>query len=96
MIQLEKDIEKKLRQKVRKAGGWCLKWVSPGNAGVPDRIVLLPGARIIFVETKCPEGGVLSARQKWWRKTLQDLGFTYRTVWDMADVLIFERDFLNI
>jgi len=48
----EKEIEKKLVQEVKKRGGLCLKWVSPGFAGVPDRIVFLPKRRIGFVEVK--------------------------------------------
>ena len=39
---LEKDIEKVLVAEVRKLGGRAYKWVSPGNGGVPDRIVVLP------------------------------------------------------
>lgn len=40
---LEKDIEARLKRGVERAGGLCLKWVSPGCTGVMDRIVLLPG-----------------------------------------------------
>lgn len=50
---MEKDIEKQLTDKVRHAGGLCYKWTSPGNIGVPDRIVLLDG-RLVFVELKAP------------------------------------------
>ena len=50
----EKDIEQKLIREVKSRGGLCLKWVSPGFDGVPDRIVLLPGRRIGFVEVKAP------------------------------------------
>lgn len=50
----EQDVEKYLREKVRQAGGRAYKWVSPGNSGVPDRIVLLPGNRTVFVELKAP------------------------------------------
>lgn len=39
---------------VRECGGECLKFVSPGNAGVPDRIVLLPNGKMQFVELKAP------------------------------------------
>ena len=50
----EKSIELKLTRMVKKLGGICPKWVSPGFDGVPDRIVLLPGGRIAFVEVKAP------------------------------------------
>lgn len=50
----ERDIEEYLRQRVKVAGGRAYKWVSPGNAGVPDRIVMLPGGRTAFVELKAP------------------------------------------
>ena len=50
----EKSIEHKLTLMVKKRGGICPKWVSPGFDGVPDRIVLLPVGRIAFVEVKAP------------------------------------------
>lgn len=50
----EKAIERKLTLMVKKQGGICLKFVSPGFDGVPDRIVLLPGGRMAFVEVKAP------------------------------------------
>lgn len=48
----EKDIERKFVQTVNNAGGIAPKFVSPGFAGMPDRIVLLPGGRMGFVEVK--------------------------------------------
>ena len=50
----EKQIESKLVKAVRKVGGMCPKLVSPGTDGMPDRLVLLPGCRIGFVEVKAP------------------------------------------
>lgn len=50
----EKQIEKKLITEVKKRGGICPKWASPGFDGVPDRIVLLPGMKFAFVEVKAP------------------------------------------
>ena len=50
----KKTVEHKLVLAVRKLGGLCLKFVSPGMSGVPDRIVLLPGGRLAFVELKAP------------------------------------------
>ena len=48
----EKQIEQKLAKAVRAAGGICPKLVSPGFDGMPDRMVLLPGCHICFVEVK--------------------------------------------
>ena len=95
MTPLEKDIEKKLRTKVEDLGGWCLKWVCPGWSGVPDRIILLPGARIYFVETKRPKGGTLSALQKKWRKWLTELGFSYSVVWTYEELEQFLQYITN-
>lgn len=95
MTPMEKDIEKALGRKVGQRGGHCLKWVCPGWAGVPDRIILLPGGRVVFVETKRPKGGVLSERQKWWGKRLVDLGFEYWTIWDFDELKLFEEAVLN-
>ncbi|EPA6917233.1 VRR-NUC domain-containing protein [Escherichia coli] len=50
----ENLIEKHLVAEVKKASGVAFKFVSPGRRSVPDRIVLLPGGRIIFVECKSP------------------------------------------
>ncbi|QKN23204.1 VRR-NUC domain-containing protein [Caproicibacterium lactatifermentans] len=50
----EKEIEKKLILAVKQAGGIAPKFTSPGFDGMPDRIVLLPGGHIGFVEVKAP------------------------------------------
>lgn len=90
MTQLEKDIEKKLRAMVERHGGLCLKWVCPGWSGVPDRIILLPGGRVIFAETKRPKGGKVERLQKWWRERLQKLGFWAVVVWDDENIKTLE------
>lgn len=50
----EREIEKKLVDAVKTQGGVCWKFISPGTAGVPDRIILMPTGRIAFVEVKAP------------------------------------------
>ena len=49
---LEKCIEKHLVKGVKKLGGLCYKFVSPGTQGVPDRIIITAQGRIIFAELK--------------------------------------------
>lgn len=78
---LEKEIERKLKVLVEgRLGGLCLKWMCPGWSGVPDRILLLPGGRVYFVELKRPKGSRTSELQKWWKRKLEALGFT---VWHL-------------
>lgn len=70
----EKDVEEYLRDQVKAAGGRAYKFVSPGNAGVPDRLVLLPGGKITFVELKAP-GRKPTKLQLLQHKKLDALGF---------------------
>lgn len=48
----EKEIEKYLCERVKAAGGVCLKYSNPGVTGYPDRVVLLPGGVTFWVELK--------------------------------------------
>lgn len=73
-LMLEKRIEAKLRRDVQNLGGLALKLISPGYAGVPDRIVLLPPGKLVFVELKAPGRKLRPLQQR--RKTqLEGLGF---------------------
>lgn len=74
-MQSEKETEAFLRDTVKALGGGAYKWVSPGCAGVPDRIVILPNGRIFFVELKS-EGKTSSARQRKRQAELRALGCT--------------------
>ena len=70
----EKQIESKLVKAVRNVGGMCPKLVSPGTDGMPDRLVLLPGCRIGFVEVKAPGKGPRPLQTQRHRQ-LRALGF---------------------
>ncbi|MDE1477591.1 VRR-NUC domain-containing protein [Xenorhabdus bovienii] len=50
----ESVIENHLVKEIKKAGGIAYKFVSPGRRSVPDRICILPGGRVVFVECKAP------------------------------------------
>ena len=70
----EKTIEKKLVIAIKDMGGIALKFMSPGFDGMPDRIVLLPGGRMGFVEVKAP-GKVPRPLQEARHRMLRRLGF---------------------
>ena len=70
----ERDVEKSLVRAVKKMGGICPKFVSPGLDGVPDRIILMPGARIAFAELKAP-GKKMRPLQVKRKRQLESLGF---------------------
>ena len=70
----EKLIEQNLVQAVRRMGGITPKFISPGWGGVPDRLVLLPGGRLAFVEVKAP-GKTLRPLQVRRKGQLEALGF---------------------
>ena len=71
----EKDIENYLRDEIKKVGGIAYKFVSPGNAGVPDRLVLLPGRWSFFVELKAPGKKTRAVQDRQIRK-IRNLDFT--------------------
>jgi hypothetical protein len=52
---MEKHIERKLVEGIRKLGGVAVKFASPGSAGWPDRLIIIRG-RVIFVELKTATG----------------------------------------
>ena len=70
----EKTVEAKLVKAVKSMGGLAPKFVSPGLDGVPDRLVLLPGGKIAFIELKAP-GETLRPLQVRRKRQLEGLGF---------------------
>lgn len=70
---LEKNIEKIFKNEVEKIGGKAFKFSSPGNNGVPDRIVLYK-SHCYFVELKKP-GKKPRKLQKAVIKAFKKLGF---------------------
>ena len=69
----ESELEHHLVREVKRIGGLAPKWVSTGNRGVPDRLVILPGGITVYVEMKAP-GKPLKPLQKRWAKILRGMG----------------------
>ena len=70
----EKTVESRLVKAVKAMGGLAPKFISPGLDGVPDRLVLLPGGKMAFIELKAPDKKLrpLQVRRK---RQLESLGF---------------------
>lgn len=80
----ESTVEARLRKGVERAGGRCLKFVSPGHTGVPDRIILMPGGKVYFAELKAP-GEKERPRQEYVQHRLRELGFRVFSSVDSAE-----------
>lgn len=76
---LERKVEARLVEQAKQHGGLAIKWTSPAFSGVPDRIVFLPGGRIVFVELKAP-GESLRPLQARIHEMLARLGADVRVV----------------
>ena len=86
----ESQIEARLVRGVKAGGGMCMKFISPGLLGVPDRIVLTPAGRVIFVELKT-ENGRLAKIQQWVIGELEKRGAEVRVIKGLDEV----KDFLE-
>ena len=87
---LEKEIERRMCEMVKKRGGLCYKFTSPNNPGVPDRIVITPAGEVWFVELKA-EFGRMANIQRWQKSELEKRNAKVRVIrgWDAA------KDFVN-
>ena len=81
----ERTIEQKLVKAVKTAGGLALKFMSPSFAGVPDRLLLLPGGKIAFAEVK-RQGEKPRPLQICRHEGLRRLGFMVFVVDDEAQI----------
>lgn len=88
---IEKDIERWLGIQLKKLGCIYMKFVSPGNDGVPDRIVVLPGGSVIFVELKSKKG-VLMANQRIQVARLRKQGALVFVITGMIEAKLFVDD----
>lgn len=81
----ESQIERRLIEGVKRLGGMCLKFVSPGTLGVPDRIIITAKGRVIFVELKT-ETGRLTKIQRYVIGEMQKRGADARVVKGIDEV----------
>lgn len=87
---LEKSLERRFREECERRGWICIKFESPGNAGVPDRIVIDCSGNVSFVELKKGRSAKTMARQWWWNGRLRSMGvkaFFVRDAESMAECI---------
>ena len=87
----ESAIEARLVRRVRERGGLCYKFVSPGNRGVPDRLVITPDGRVFFVELKS-QTGRLSKLQKFQMSELKARNVDVYVLYSVEHVEEFMRE----
>ena len=76
-------------------GGIAPKLVSPGFDGMPDRLVLLPGGQIGFVEVKVP-GAKPRPLQERRHEQLRELGFQVSVLDDPEQIPGIIEEILNV
>lgn len=74
-----------MKDRLEKLGCMVLKFTSPGNAGVPDRLVLVPGGIVWFVELK-RDNGKLRPLQAIWKERIESMGGNYRLIRNEEDI----------
>lgn len=72
---LEKEVERRLIKAVKMRDGLALKFISPNFNGVPDRLILLPYGKAVFMELKAP-GKKMRPLQIKRKRQLESLGFS--------------------
>ena len=80
---LEKDLEGWLGRRLREAGCLYYKFVSPGNNGVPDRIVICPDGTVYWLELKRPSGRLAALQSAQLSRLARYVQRTAQ-VWSMA------------
>jgi VRR-NUC domain protein len=85
---LEKEVEKYLVREIKKLGGVSFKFISPGNAGVPDRIVILSTGKVVFVELKTDKGKLTKLQESQIRK-ISGLGAEVKVLYGIEGVKKF-------
>lgn len=84
--RLEISVEDELCARVKAMGGMAEKVQVMGRRGFVDRLVILPGPRIVFVECKRPKGGRVAPHQKWYHRAFVALGVELAIVKTSEDI----------
>jgi len=92
MIESEKTLEKRLGAEAKKIGGWSLKLPAIHVSGIPDRLLLLPGGRVVFVELKTTKEKPRKIQLVIHRK-LRKLGFRVEIIDTTAQIIALIEEY---
>ena len=81
----ERDVEQRLFRAVKRLGLACLKFSPDHKAGMPDRLILLPAGRVVWVELKT-DNGRLSERQRLRHAELMRAGHEVAVIYTPEEV----------
>jgi len=84
---IEKSIERSIVRLLKKYGIEVPKLQAPGRRGFPDRTMLMPGGKPIFLEIKTAKG-VIAPTQKVWHELLRSLNYEVHVVRSKEDVTL--------
>lgn len=84
----ESKVEKYLKKQIEALGGWCIKFPPLFFRGFPDRIILVGGGQVVFVETKAPDKKPTLIQRKV-HDGLRGLGFRVEVIDTLEDVDLF-------
>ena len=84
-------VEAFLVQRVRLLGGHSIK-LAPIQAGIPDRLVMLPHGRMFLVEVKASGGQVSAIQRHWHEKILKEQGIVVHVLWGEEGVRSWLRE----
>lgn len=82
-MALEKDLEEKCRLSAIKYGGMLVKFKSPGNKGVHDRLLFLPGV-VVLIEFKKAKNSKVQPLQDWWQAYFERMRIPAYRVWTLT------------
>ena len=91
---LESKVEAYLRVELHNIGLECMKYIPDHSVGMPDRMVVLPGRQVLWVEVKT-DGGKLSEIQKYRHAWLRQAGHDVRVVWSKEQVDDLVRELID-
>lgn len=90
-VDSEKVVERKLVELVKINGGMCIKLLCDQLIGLPDRMCLFPGHKIVFVELKTT-GRKPKRIQAYMHNKLRALGFRVEVIDTVESVINFVDD----